>query len=81
MTLTTFLMISGCINTTPDIKEVQKIVYVSVPINKPQKPEIPKISSKDISCLTKEQKNKLIDRDNIIKSYISDLESTIESTH
>lgn len=75
--LITCLMISGC-TVQPTIKE--RIVYVSVPIKKPVKPEIPKISGSDVSCLNQEQVDKLLKRDTIIKGYISDLEVTIEST-
>ena len=76
------LVINGCAsNDKPKVKEVQKVIYISVPLQKPTKPEIPKISNKDISCLSPDQVDKLISRDMILKGYIADLETVIDSTH
>lgn len=57
-----------------------KIVYVQIPIKNPLKPEIPKISSDQLQCLSDDTKNLLIKRDSMIKNYIYDLEDTIQST-
>jgi hypothetical protein len=69
------LGISGC---APEIKE--RIVYLPTPINLPVKPDIPKMSGKDLACLSDQTKNDLIKRDTIIKSYIVELESSIIAT-
>lgn len=65
------LAISGC---------AAKPVYLPVPLNLPPKPEIQKITASEVSCLSSETKNKLIQRDRMIKQYIKELESVIEST-
>lgn len=71
------LAINGC--TKEVVKE--KPVYISIPVNLPSKPDIPKISAKSLSCLNDAQIDDLIKRDLIIKAYIADLEATIEATH
>lgn len=76
--LITSLVISGC---TPKEVVKEKLVYVAIPVNLPQKPNIPKIPAESLSCLTDDQINSLIKRDTIIKSYIADLEANIEATH
>lgn len=76
--MTIFLgIISGC--TTPP-KTIERTVYLPVPINLPTKPEIPKVPGKELSCLSEETKQKLLNRDKIIKGYIENLEITINST-
>lgn len=74
----TFLAISGCSTTPP--KTIERTVYVAIPINLPNKPEIPKVPGKELSCLSNETKQKLLERDKVIKGYISDLETTIVTT-
>lgn len=75
----TFLAItSGCSITPP--KTIERTVYVAIPINLPNKPEIPKVPGKELSCLSNETKQKLLERDKVIKTYISDLETTIVTT-
>ena len=75
----TFLaIISGCSTTPP--KTIERTVYVAIPINLPNKPEIPKVPGKELSCLSNETKQKLLERDKVIKGYISDLETTILTT-
>jgi hypothetical protein len=71
--LITFLMTSCTIYK-------DKIVYVQIPIKNPQKPDIPKISAEQLQCLSDDTKNLLVKRDSAIKSYIYDLEDTIQST-
>lgn len=84
----TFLTISslvGCAGTKNEsitrTEYVDRPVYVSVPLVKPVKPEIPKIPGKDLTCISTETKDQLINRDVIIKNYIADLEAVIDSTH
>lgn len=71
-------IISGCSATPP--KTIERTVYLAVPINLPNKPEIPKVPGKELACLSQEAKQKLLERDKIIKGYISDLETTIVAT-
>lgn len=76
--LITFLTINlyGC--TKEVVKE--RVVYVPVPIEKPAKPELPKLSARELACLTDDTKNLLLKRDTLQKGYITDLESAIEAT-
>lgn len=75
--LTTNLV--GCATQIAPTKD--RIVYVSVPLDKPTKPEIPKIPGREMSCLSDQTKNALIKRDVVIKNYIAELEAVIDSTH
>jgi len=80
--LTTIFLTTNLIGCTTNVAPVKdRMVYVSVPLNKPVKPEIPKIPGRDMTCLSDETKNALIKRDTVLKSYIADLESVIDSTH
>ena len=58
-----------------------KTVYVPIPVKLPEKPVIPKIPGNKMECLSEDTKDDLLKRDLIMKAYIADLESTIESTH
>lgn len=79
--LTTIFLgiISGC-TITPPPKPIVRNIYIPIPISLPEKPEIPKVPGKDLSCLNEETKQKLLARDKVIKEYISDLETTIVAT-
>ncbi len=69
--------LSGC---TVNEKLVERKVYVSVPLSLPVKPELPQIRSDSLTCVDDQTKWILLKRDVIIKNYISDLESVINST-
>ncbi len=63
-----------------DMGNQGRVVYVSVPLPLPPKPEIPKIKGKDMKCLTPTTQWELKNRDTIMKDYISELETIIKST-
>ena len=67
-------MISGC--TT--VKE--KVVFVPTPLSRPTMQPLPKISGKEVDCLSDDTKNTLLKRDDIMKNHIMDLETIIDST-
>lgn len=68
-----FIFLAGCVAQP-------KTVYLPVPIALPAKPEIPKVPGKELSCLSDSAKEKLLNRDKVIKDYILLLEETIKST-
>lgn len=72
--------ISGC-SVSVEKSEQPKTVYVSVPLDLPTKPAIPKISSNGLVCVDDQTKMELLHRDAIIKTYIQELETVIISTH
>ena len=78
--LITSLTISGCVGYTPAPEPIVKKIYVTTPLQLPEKPSWPKVAGSDVMCLSVEAKQKILARDTAIKNYISDLETVIEST-
>jgi hypothetical protein len=72
---TILLLLLGCAT-----KPVERTVYVTTPLHLPTKPELPRMSSDSLSCVSDETKWALLKRDVLIKNYISDLETIITST-
>lgn len=64
--------LSGC---TPEVR------YVSVPIDRPERPVLPRISDEELKCLDKPTFQKLYDRYRLVKEYAIKLETIIDSTH
>lgn len=60
---------------------VEKVVYVTTPIQLPARPTLPTWKATDMQCLSVEMKQKILDRDRIRKEYIDELETIIKSTH
>lgn len=71
------IVLVGC--SSPK-KEEPRIVYVSIPLTLPTKPELVKIPSDSLHCVSDDVKWSLLKRDIAIKNYISELETTILST-
>lgn len=69
---------TGC--TLYNASPKDRIVYVSVPLVKVEKPVLPNINYNEIECLSDKTKNTLLERDNVMKKYIKKLETVIEST-
>lgn len=74
-TLLIFLLLTGCVS-----KPVERTVYITTPLELPSKPELPKMSSDSLSCVSDETKWTLLKRDVLLKNYISELETIIKST-
>jgi len=77
-----FIMFYGCavnVDKTP-VSVPQRIVYVSTPLRLPVKPVIPKLSSSQLECVSDDTKKILLERDNVMKNYIKELETIITST-
>ena len=72
-----FILLVGC--STPK-KEEPRVVYVSTPLTLPTKPELPKIASDSLYCVSDDVKWALLKRDVAIKNYVSELETIILST-
>lgn len=73
------LFLNGCTITTG--KPIEKTVYVTAPLPLPNKPELPRMSSDALQCISDESKWALLKRDVLLKDYISQLETIIKSTH
>ena len=69
-------VISGCAHQEPKVK----YIYVSIPLERPSRPDFPKIKGSDLSCVSNNTKQQLLMRDDVIKSYINRLEATIDAT-
>lgn len=69
----------GCTVNAPS-QPVERTVYIAVPLSLPNKPQFPKISASAMECISDETKNKLLQRDVLIKNYILELETIILST-
>jgi hypothetical protein len=70
------LFITACSTQAPK----EKIIYITTPLTLPEKPELPKMSSDALQCISDESKWSLLKRDVLLKNYISDLETIIKST-
>lgn len=57
-----------------------KIEYVTVPLDRPERPVLPRISDAELRCLDKETYQKLFDRYRLVKEYAITLEAIIDST-
>jgi hypothetical protein len=74
------LCISFLIGCASVKKEQPRVVYVTTPLSLPARPELPKIPSDSLYCVSDETKWALLKRDVAIKNYISELETIINST-
>jgi hypothetical protein len=74
------LIISLLLGCSAPKKEQPRVVYVSTPLSLPNKPELPKIPSDSLYCVSDDVKWALLKRDVAIKNYISELETIISST-
>lgn len=70
-----FLLLVGCAT-----KPVERTVYVATPLELPARPELPKMNSDSLVCVSDETKWALLKRDVLIKNYITELETIIKST-
>lgn len=75
-TLILFLLLTGCANKPP----VERTVYITTPLELPVKPELPKMNSDSLACVSDDTKWTLLKRDVLLKNYISELENIIKST-
>lgn len=73
-------ILSSCTISVPQ-EPKEKMVYITTPLPLPAKPELPKMSSDALQCISDESKWTLLKRDVLLKNYISDLETIILSTH
>lgn len=67
----------GCAAQPP----VEKVVYVTTPLELPGRPTLPTWKAADMQCLSTEMKQKILDRDTLRKNYSEQLEAIIKSTH
>jgi PBP1b-binding outer membrane lipoprotein LpoB len=71
------LMISsGCAEKPSKLE----YVYVPTPLNRPDRPDFPRVKGTDLSCLSNETRLQLLRRDDIMKTYVNKLEATIDAT-
>lgn len=77
ITILSIMLLIGC--SAPK-KEQPRVVYVSTPLTLPTKPELIKIPSDSLYCVDDDVKWALLKRDVIIKNYITELETIIQST-
>lgn len=67
----------SCATTQPP---VEKVIYTTTPLELPGRPTLPTWSASDVSCLSPELKQKMVDRERLRKEYINQLETIIKST-
>lgn len=70
------VQISGCAHQEPKVQ----YVYVPIPLNRPVRPEFPKVRGTELICVSSDTKKQLLDRDNVMKEYMNKLEATIDAT-
>lgn len=71
---------TGCSLFTKEVP-VEKIVYVTTPLQQPARPNLPTWTGKDMECLAPDIKQKIRDRDTLRREYAEQLEVIIQSTH
>lgn len=76
--LPVFLLISCA--QVKEAPQTERVVYVSTPLFLPERPQLPKMRSDALSCISDDSKWTLLKRDVILKEYISELETIITST-
>ncbi len=67
-------------NGSVDMGNQGRVIYVAVPLSLPPKPQIPRIKGSAMKCLSPTTQWELKNRDTIMKDYISELETIIQST-
>jgi len=74
-------LLSGCsyFHTEPPTP-TERIIYKTVPLVLPNRPILPTFGAKDVVCISKEIKEKIIERDRLRKQYSEQLEIIIMST-
>ena len=70
-------LLQGC---AAKVQTVERKVYVMTPLSLPARPELPRMNSDALSCISDETKWALLNRDILLKNYIAELETTIKST-
>lgn len=70
-------LLQGC---TAKVQTVERKVYLTTPLSLPARPELPRMNSDALSCISDEAKWALLKRDILLKNYITDLETIIKST-
>lgn len=78
--ISSIFLLSFILGCSAPKKEEPRVVYVSTPLTLPTKPELVKIPSDSLSCVSDDVKWALLKRDISIKNYVSELETIILST-
>jgi hypothetical protein len=66
-------LLAGC--AAPEMR------YVSVPLDCPERPELPTVSAEELDCLTPEAHARLVWRETLRRQYAEELEALCWSTH
>lgn len=72
--------LTGCSLFEPKVKEVDKLVYVTTPLHRPNRPILPTLTLNDLECLTPDALQKLKEREVLRRQYAEELELIIDST-
>ncbi len=72
---------TGCSLFEPQVKEVDKLIYVTTPLPIPERPVLPTLTSSEMKCLSPQALDKLKQREILRKQYAEELEVIIRSTH
>ncbi|WP_051911546.1 hypothetical protein [Methylomicrobium agile] len=70
-----FAALTGCVDPV-----IQK-EFVTVELSRPARPVLPRVSGKELACLTQDAYQRLYDRQRAITDYAATLEAIIDSTH
>lgn len=68
----------SCASTPPT--PVERVIYKTTPFQLPSAPTLPTWKASDMSCLSVEMKQKILNRDKARKGYIEELQTIIKST-
>lgn len=76
------LGMSGCALFQPPEPPapIERVVYVTTPLQVPAAEKLPVWKGSEMSCLSKEMKRKILERDRLRKKRIDELTAIIKST-
>jgi hypothetical protein len=77
--LLSLVLLSGCA-FLEEKPPVEKIVYLTNPLQLPTRPTLPTLKGADVSCLAPEVKKTLQERDRLRREYAEELEAIIKTT-
>jgi hypothetical protein len=73
------LGVASCASTSGPTP-VEKVIYVTNPLQVPTAPILPTWKAVDMQCLSPEMKQKVLERDKTRENYIQELTTVIKST-
>ena len=78
LTIIGLVGVVSCASNPPPA--VDRVIYKTTPLSLPSRPTLDTWTASDMSCLSTEMKQKILNRDRARKAYSEELEIIIKST-